>query len=196
MNYFTLFGGETLLNKFILQGNMNYFTLFGGETLFNKLWPLLVLRAELDLRSTNTFLFPGWFSFQMPSEYQSYNLNTEIQQSKIPLFGHPKLQILASNFLDAKTGLVFWYCLAIEIFAVHKQLNPFKYICLHPQLKREQNVCGFFCQNCLAFVSCTYSYYLRVHHCFPGVNNSNLRVQLNTSLASRLVKKSPQTRNL
>ena len=34
---------------------MNYLTLFGGETLFNKLWLLLYLRAELDLRSTKGF---------------------------------------------------------------------------------------------------------------------------------------------
>ena len=31
---------------------MNYLTLFEGKTLFDKLWPLLDLRAELDLRST------------------------------------------------------------------------------------------------------------------------------------------------
>ena len=32
---------------------MNYLTSFEGKTLFNKLWPLLDLRAELDLMLTN-----------------------------------------------------------------------------------------------------------------------------------------------
>ena len=36
---------------------MNYFIIFEGKTLFNKLWLLLDLRAELDLRSTNEFGF-------------------------------------------------------------------------------------------------------------------------------------------
>ena len=35
---------------------MNYYTLFEGKTLFNKLWPLLDLTAELELRSTIIFL--------------------------------------------------------------------------------------------------------------------------------------------
>ena len=35
---------------------MNYLTLFEGKTL-NKLWPLLYLRAELDLRSTKSIRF-------------------------------------------------------------------------------------------------------------------------------------------
>ena len=35
---------------------MSYLTLFEGKTLFYKLWLLLDLRAELDLRWTN-FLF-------------------------------------------------------------------------------------------------------------------------------------------
>ena len=34
---------------------MNYLTLFEGKTLFIKLWPLLDLRAKLDLRLTNSF---------------------------------------------------------------------------------------------------------------------------------------------
>ena len=32
---------------------MNYLTLFEGKTLYNELWPLLGLRAELDLRLKN-----------------------------------------------------------------------------------------------------------------------------------------------
>ena len=33
--------------------NNNYFPLFEGKILFNKLWPLLDLRAELDLKYIN-----------------------------------------------------------------------------------------------------------------------------------------------
>ena len=35
---------------------MNYLTLFEGKTVFNKLWPLLDLRAQLDLRLTKLIL--------------------------------------------------------------------------------------------------------------------------------------------
>ena len=34
---------------------LNYFTLFEGKSFFNKLWPLLDLRAKLDLRLTKNF---------------------------------------------------------------------------------------------------------------------------------------------
>ena len=37
---------------------MNYFILFEGKTTFNKLWLLLDLRAESDLRLTNSFFEP------------------------------------------------------------------------------------------------------------------------------------------
>ena len=36
---------------------MNYWTLFEGKTLFEKLWPLLYLRAKLELMSTNCFYY-------------------------------------------------------------------------------------------------------------------------------------------
>ena len=35
------------------KAGANYLTLFEGKTLFNKLWPLLDLRAKLDMKSTN-----------------------------------------------------------------------------------------------------------------------------------------------
>ena len=35
---------------------MNYLTLFEGKTFLNKLWPLLDLRAKLDLKLTNYFI--------------------------------------------------------------------------------------------------------------------------------------------
>ena len=38
----------------LFSGKMQYRTLFEGKTPFNKLWPLLDLRAELELRLTNT----------------------------------------------------------------------------------------------------------------------------------------------
>ena len=40
-------------------------TLFEGKTLFNKLWPLLDLRAELDLKSTK--LFFSFFQRKLPA---------------------------------------------------------------------------------------------------------------------------------
>ena len=58
--------------------------------------------------------------------------------------------------------------------------------------RRTKALCKFFRLHLNANILIEYLYPFLIS---PGVNNSNLRVWQNTSLASRLVKTSPQTRN-
>ena len=73
---------------------MNYLTLFEGKTQFNKLWPLLDLRAKLDLRLTKTFHYFSFLNTHWHAQLTSIKLG-----HALPIVKQVKLKFLLSIVL-------------------------------------------------------------------------------------------------